>query len=159
MVKRPPPQPASSAASAHAAAAPAPNLSAHTPCPCGGQPPGATYLRCCARLIDAREPAHDAAELMRSRYTAYALHDYPYLRRTWHPDTCPADLETAAQDAQQTRWLGLNVKRSTQQDASHAQVEFVARYKIGGRAYRLHEISRFERSGEQWRYVDGEVLS
>ena len=38
------------------------------------------------------------------------------------------------------------------------EVEFVARYKVGGRAYRLHETSRFERDEQGfWRYVDGEV--
>ncbi len=39
-------------------------------------------------------------------------------------------------------------------------MEFVARYKIGGRAHRLHEVSRFVReagSGDvpRWYYLDG----
>jgi SEC-C motif-containing protein len=36
-------------------------------------------------------------------------------------------------------------------------VEFVARYKLNGRAFRLHETSRFERVGGRWLYVDGEI--
>jgi SEC-C motif-containing protein len=35
-------------------------------------------------------------------------------------------------------------------------VEFVAVYKINGKAHRLHEISRFVREGDQWFYVDGQ---
>ena len=35
-------------------------------------------------------------------------------------------------------------------------VEFVARYKIGGKAHRLHETSRFVREGEQWFYLEGD---
>jgi SEC-C motif-containing protein len=95
---------------------------------------------------------------MRSRYSAYVLGATDYLRATWDARTCPADLDAdpAAPDA--PRWLGLAIKRHTPVDASHAQVEFVARYKVGGRAYRLHETSRFERDERGfWRYVDGEV--
>ena len=55
------------------------------------------------------------------------------------------------------RWLGLEVRRHEQQDADHALVEFVARSKLGGKAERLHETSRFVREGGRWFYVDGDV--
>jgi SEC-C motif domain protein len=37
-------------------------------------------------------------------------------------------------------------------------VEFVAIYKVNGKAHRLHETSRFVRSndGARWIYIDGE---
>ena len=95
-------------------------------------------------------------ELMRSRYTAYVLGNTAYLRATWAETTCPRDLETSADPA--TRWLGLQVKRHTPVDADHAEVEFVARYKLGGRAFRLQETSRFERDAAGlWRYIDGDI--
>ncbi|MGD7201287.1 YchJ family metal-binding protein, partial [Ralstonia pseudosolanacearum] len=67
--------------------------------------------------------------------------------------------------APKTRWLGLDVKRHAQQDPTHATVEFVARYKVGGRAHRLHETSRFVRLDAggaespqgRWLYVDGDL--
>lgn len=93
---------------------------------------------------------------MRSRYSAYTLMREDYLLATWHPDTRPASLELTGQPAQQ--WIGLTVKRHEQIDADHAIVEFAARYKTGGRAYRLHEISRFVRENGSWFYVDGEIL-
>lgn len=89
---------------------------------------------------------------MRSRYTAYVLAREPYLLATWHASTRPTRL-----DLTPTRWIGLTVSRHEQQDADHATVEFVARYKIGGRAHRLHETSRFVREEGRWYYVDGEV--
>ena len=95
-------------------------------------------------------PAPDAAALMRSRYSAYALKLEDYLRATWHPDTCPADLALS-----EVRWLGLEIKRHQSDSPGRATVEFVARYKIGGRAHRLHEISRFLRVDGKWLYVDG----
>jgi SEC-C motif-containing protein len=55
------------------------------------------------------------------------------------------------------QWLGLTVKRHVTQDCEHATVEFVARYKTGGRAHKLHEISRFVREDGRWYYVDGET--
>ncbi|MGZ3253958.1 MAG: YchJ family metal-binding protein, partial [Burkholderiaceae bacterium] len=50
--------------------------------------------------------------------------------------------------------IGLEVRKH-QQTGDEAMVEFVARYKIGGRAERLHEVSRFIREDGRWFYVDG----
>jgi len=118
-----------------------------TPCPCGGS----DYAGCCGRYHGGT-PAPDAAALMRSRYSAYVLRLEAYLLATWHPDTRPATLDLAADDA---KWLGLEVRRHVQESADRATVEFVARYKIGGRAHRLHEISRFVREQGRWFYLDG----
>lgn len=122
------------------------------PCPCGR---AATLADCCGRYL-AGEPALDAESLMRSRYTAFTLADPAYLLATWHPDTRPASLGLA--EAPAPKWLGLKVIRHEIQDASHATVEFVARYKIAGRAYRLHELSRFIKQDGRWYYLDGSEI-
>nr|HQU63386.1 YchJ family metal-binding protein [Nitrosomonas sp.] len=31
-------------------------------------------------------------------------------------------------------------------------------FKIGGRAHRLHEISRFVRENGRWFYIDGDMI-
>ncbi|KAF0202219.1 MAG: hypothetical protein FD173_2022 [Gallionellaceae bacterium] len=121
-------------------------------CPCGSTKP---YATCCARYIEGNEPAPGAEALMRSRYTAYTLLREDYLLVTWHPSTRPASLGLADDTA--TKWFGLEVKRHEQQDTDHAIVEFVARYKVRGRAHRLHEVSRFVREQGRWFYVDGDV--
>lgn len=96
---------------------------------------------------------------MRSRYSAYALALEAYLLRTWHPATRPASLRLA-QDQSAVRWLGLKVVSHQVQDADHASVEFVARYRQGGApAARLHERSRFVREDGCWHYLDGEFLA
>lgn len=92
---------------------------------------------------------------MRSRYTAYARHDTPYLLATWHPDTRPASLDL--DEPPQPAWIGLKLIRHEQQNDTHAIVEFVARYKINGKAFKLHEISRFVHEHGQWFYLDGET--
>jgi len=131
-------------------------------CPCGGAAPdqrpnarAPRYEACCGRFIEGSEKPASAMELMRSRYTAYVLGDTAYLRATWAESTCPPDLDAA--DAG-TRWLGLQIMRDTRIDADHEEVEFVARYKTGGRAHRLHEASRFTRNIDgNWIYVDGQI--
>lgn len=123
----------------------------NTPCPCG-QP--RAYADCCGRPIGGETPA-DAESLMRSRYTAYTLGNEPYLLTTWHPSTRPESLQLDAEP--KPKWLGLQVKIHRKIDENHAEVEFVARCKIGGRAHRLHETSRFVREEGKWYYVDGDV--
>ncbi len=93
---------------------------------------------------------------MRSRYTAYTLNRKDYLLATWHHSKRPASLGLT--DQPHNQWLGLTVKRHEQSAPDRTIVEFVARYKINGRAYRLHEISRFVRESGLWFYVDGDIL-
>ena len=119
-------------------------------CPCGGPKP---YEACCAPY-HAGEVAPTAEALMRSRYSAYAMSLEPYLQATWHASTRPSTLDLNAD--KDTRWLGLDIRRHEATGADAAIVEFVARYKVGGRAHRLHEVSRFVRENECWFYLDGE---
>lgn len=131
-------------------------------CPCGrlqgsgGKAKPLAYADCCGRFLDHwdTQPAPDAECLMRSRYTAFVCERADYLLATWHPSHRPAslDFDAAAQ------WLGLEVRGHWVKDADHAEVEFVARHRLGGRAVRLHERSRFVREGGRWYYVDGDML-
>lgn len=121
-------------------------------CPCGS---GKPYAACCGPLHLGQFFAFTAEALMRSRYSAYVLRLEDYLLATWHPTRRPSELDLAADG---TKWLGLAVKRHQQQDDSHATVEFVARYRIGGRGHRLHELSRFVREDGRWYYLDGDML-
>lgn len=121
-------------------------------CLCGS---GSLFADCCGSYLDGAVPAPTAVALMRSRYVAYALEREPYLLATWHESTRPASLDLPAEP--QPRWIRLAVMRDVQQGANHAQVEFVAHYKLGGRAYRLHETSRFVCEGGRWFYIDGDI--
>ena len=125
-----------------------------TDCACGSNK---NFTDCCGCYIEGNTPAPSAEALMRSRYVAYTLGREDYLLATWHPSTRPATLDMV--DKIETKWLGLEVKRHeyTLQKPDRALVEFVARYKVVGRAHRLHEVSRFVREGEQWFYVDGDI--
>ena len=139
-----------------------------TPCPCGAK----DYASCCGRYhgsmicpdaeslmeplairVGRQETPTNALDIMRSRYSAYVLKLEDYLLATWHPDTRPAELNLVKDN---TKWLGLEIVEHHQQSADTATVEFIARYKISGRAGKLHEISRFVRISGKWLYLDGE---
>jgi len=128
----------------------APNSDA--PCPCHS---GFGFAACCAPFIAGLGAAPTALALMRSRYTAYTLGTVDYIRNTWDPTTRPARIDSDPD----TRWLGLKVLNTADGEAGdeRGSVEFVARYKVGGRAHRIHETSRFRSENGRWLYVDGEV--
>ena len=124
-------------------------------CPCGrldAHKRLLTYAACCTPL-HAGETAPDAERLMRSRYSAFVLGDVPYLLATWHSSTRPATLELEPQ----AKWLGLEIKGHRVTGPDTAEVEFVARFRVAGRAVRQHERSRFVREGGRWFYVEGDV--
>ncbi|MEW6131951.1 MAG: YchJ family metal-binding protein [Pseudomonadota bacterium] len=121
-------------------------------CPCGS---GRRYAECCGRRHEGEAWAETAEALMRSRYSAYVLGKEAYLLSTWHASTRPATLDLAAQPA--PKWIGLRVLRHEQQDETHAVVEFVARYKVNGRAYKMQEASRFVKEDGRWFYVEGDT--
>ena len=122
------------------------------PCPCGS---GQTYGNCCGRFIEGRAVPQTAEQLMRSRYTAYTQGNADWLRETWHPATRRQDLGLE----EPVRWLGLQILATDAggPEDAHGTVEFVARYKIGGRARRLYERSRFRRRDGRWFYLDGDL--
>lgn len=122
-------------------------------CHCGQPLP---YEQCCGRYHAGALPA-EAVQLMRSRYSAFVLRLEPYLLQTWAHGTRPASLDLSGDDG--VKWLGLQVLAAAagQVGDEAGTVEFVARYKVGGRACRLHETSRFCREDGAWRYVDGDL--
>lgn len=120
-------------------------------CPCES---GKPYRTCCEPFHQGELPP-TAEQLMRSRYTAFALGNPSYLLDSWHPRTRPERIEL---DPAQ-KWLGLKVIETVAGGPGDptGTVRFVARYKLGGRGYRLEEHSRFERVNGAWTYMDGEI--
>ena len=121
-------------------------------CPCRKKSETIAYADCCEPYHKGLNPAPTAAALMRSRYAAFALGKAAYVHATWHPSTRPvsADLPPGQE------WVQLRVLGS-QTDGDRATVEFIARWRNGGRNETLHEVSRFVREAGHWLYLDGET--
>jgi SEC-C motif domain protein len=100
------------------------------PCPCGS---GRTFGQCCGPLLREERPATDAAELMRSRFTAHAVRDYRHLHRTYLATARKPYVEEKKPDA--------------------ALVEFSAYYQDGDTERALEEKSEFQRVDGIWYYT------
>ncbi len=132
-------------------------MSMSASCPCGrvdAKKRAVAYADCCGRFVEHFNdvPAPDAEHLMRSRYSAFVLERVDYLLATWHSSTRPASLDFDSG----AKWLGLEVREHKITGADTAEVEFVGRYRLEGRAVRLHERSRFVCEDGRWFYVDGD---
>lgn len=92
---------------------------------------------------------------MRSRYTAFALGDEPYLLSSWHPSTRPGRLDLDPD----TQWRRLRIVDRVAGGPFDREgvVEFEASWRQGTERGTLHERSRFVREDRRWQYVDGEV--
>lgn len=123
-------------------------------CPCGS---GAAYADCCGALHRGRgaegATAPTAERLMRSRFSAFAVADVPYLLETWHPSTRPKALSLDPG----LQWRRLEIVATTRGgvDDDAGTVEFVAHYwdAAAGRGGQQHEDSVFVREAGRWLYV------
>lgn len=107
-------------------------------------------------MVENERPAADAEELMRSRYTAYALGATDHLFRSWHPATRPDPIP----DTSAMRWIGLEVLGSgSGPEAEDAWVEFRAHWTGPEGSGSMHERSRFRKRAGRWVYLDGESRS
>jgi SEC-C motif domain protein len=122
------------------------------PCPCGT---GLLFGACCLPLHNGERQAETAEQLMRSRYSAYAVGDHVYAWRSWHPRTRPDDL-SAENSIQWTRLEIVSVVGGGPDDDT-GEVEFRAHYRDGDRSGVLHERSRFVVRARRWFYLDGDL--
>ena len=131
-------------------------------CPCGSDEP---FGRCCLPLHLGERQAETAEQLMRARYSAYAVDNLDYVWRTWHPRTRP---EALTPDIGLT-WTGLEILDTVdgRTGDESGEVEFRAHYRENRRSGTsgreehkgsLHERSRFAVRARRWFYVDGELF-
>lgn len=87
---------------------------------------------------------------MRTRYSAYAVGNFDYLWRTWHPRTRPDNVANNG-----LVWTGLEIIDIVAGGPGEGcgEVEFRAHYRGGI----LHERSRFAVRAGRWLYLDGNV--
>ncbi|QDG90993.1 hypothetical protein NIBR502770_17000 [Pseudarthrobacter sp. NIBRBAC000502770] len=118
---------------------------------------GEPYAACCGRFHSGGAEAATAEQLMRSRYSAFALLDEGYLLRTHHASTAPKALDLDA--AMDWRRLDIVATSGGGPFDTSGTVEFKAYYRRGSERGILHESSRFVREGGRWLYVDGDILA
>lgn len=129
-------------------------------CPCGL----GLYAQCCKPLHQNQQVASSAQQLMRSRYSAFALGEIDYIVKTTAIEQ-QAALDCAAITAwsQSNQWLGLDIVAVNEQlDRSHAQVEFIAHFcatkssptQVAAKAEQHREVSYFVKHNAAWYFLD-----
>ncbi|WP_235001735.1 YchJ family protein [Arcanobacterium ihumii] len=113
-------------------------------CPCGGE----RYATCCEVFHTGERQASTALELMRSRYSAFAVRNSNYLFRTWHPRT-REDVQLGSE-----RWVKLEILDVVAGgiEDSTGIVEFIAYYDGIEGSDSMHERSFFSKRAGRWFY-------
>lgn len=132
------------------------------PCPCGGF----SYGSCCGPLHRGGRAAATAEQLMRSRYSAYALGELDYLLAT-HPSPEPLARRRRelAASLGAVRWQRLRILATAAGGPtdSTGTVTFEAHYVATGQPGVLRECSLFGREGNRpggrWLYLRALELS
>ncbi|WP_380169483.1 YchJ family protein [Jannaschia sp. R86511] len=119
-------------------------------CPCLS---GLPFDDCCAPVHIDHARAATAEQLMRSRFSAFAVGDEAHLLRTWHPSTRPPGLGLDPT----VRWYRLDVLATTAGGRfdDEGAVEFEAFHRSPEARGSQHEVSRFVREDGRWYYLDG----
>ena len=127
-------------------------MNSKTQCPCGQ----GDYANCCQPLHLKNTVAQTAEQLMRSRYSAFALQQIDYIIETTALGQQPfLDRAALADWSRQNHWLQLEVlSHQPKLDKSHASVEFKAHYHDGKDPQVHHERSYFVQHQGQWYFLD-----
>ncbi len=124
-------------------------------CFCGSQQ---KYADCCEPIHLATQTASTPEQLMRARYSAYAIKNAEYVYRTYASDKQAANPIKEIEDfANSCHFINLTVLTSGHQ-GSQGFVEFKAHYFYQNLYCELHEHSLFIKEDEQWRYLDGTIF-
>lgn len=127
-------------------------------CPCGSNH---SYNECCGLIHNSKREAATCLELMRSRYTAFAMANIDYLMRSHHSATRPEKESKNIQKwAKSVEWMGLVILKTEAGETKDeiGYVEFRALYIEAGKMQQIHEKSFFQRDNRKWVYVSGEHL-
>jgi SEC-C motif-containing protein len=125
-------------------------MDTQTQCPCGQQRP---LQDCCGRFIAGRELPDSAEELMRSRYTAFAIHQVDYLIESHHPETRgEVSRDEVKRFSEGLAWRGLEILETVdgQADDDQGWVEFAAHFREHNEDRVHHERSLFRRYQGRW---------
>ena len=119
------------------------------------------YESCCEPLHRGRQWAITAEQLMRSRYSAFALAEVDYLIAT-HPDSSMPlgqRRKELRKNCRDVRWLGLKIKalEAGGLEDLEGTVTFEATFGAGGQRNVMTETSLFQRRDRNlkgnWLYI------
>ena len=123
---------------------------------------GEKFTDCCHPFIKNHAKPSTAEELMRSRYSAYAVSAVEYLIKTTHPSVRKFhNAESIENWAKSNDWQKLEIISKNEGDAKDKKgiVEFKAYFNdVKGEPQIHHEISNFRKELGKWFFVEGKIV-
>nr|WP_320131217.1 YchJ family metal-binding protein [uncultured Holophaga sp.] len=127
------------------------------PCPCTSK---RLYPQCCEPYLTGKKVPETAEQLMRSRFSAYAMQRPDYLiATTAAKERAELDAEELKAYCKEIKCISLKVISTEGGGKSdrEGKVLFHASLQYGGRRVLHRELSTFTREEGRWVYVDGET--
>lgn len=130
-------------------------------CPCGSLK---KYKKCCKQFHDKISIPKYALELMKSRYSAYAVSNSNYIINTTHQNNPDYTTDTASWNedillfCKHTKFEKLEILDFID-DENESFVTFKATLIQDKKDVSFIEKSRFLKVNDKWFYVDGEFLN
>jgi SEC-C motif-containing protein len=121
-------------------------------CPCGST---LLFNACCQLFITQKKVPSTPEQLMRSRFSAYAIKDGQYIFDTYGASQRLTQSVGEIQSwANECSWLALGVHES-----GESTVEFSAYFVVNNTLCELREKSNFSLEQGQWSYIDGDITA
>ena len=127
-------------------------------CPCSS---GKKYGECCGPVLDGLVRAETAEQLMRARYSAYATGHIAFLKTSATQAVQEEFDEQASTNwSRAARWHGLEILRTEKGQAGDTTgvVEFRAIYTANNEFCNHHEVAKFVKEADGWKFEDGELV-
>lgn len=127
-------------------------------CPCKS---GKTFGECCGPVLSGESKAETAEALMRARYSSYVTGDIGFLRSSATSEVQQDfDEEASRVWSNAATWHGLEIIGTEKggPDDTEGMVEFRALYSANGEFCNHHEVSRFVKESDGWKFADGELV-
>ncbi|GHB74325.1 hypothetical protein GCM10008107_24630 [Psychrosphaera saromensis] len=114
---------------------------------------GESFSNCCEALLSGKTQADTCEQLMRSRYSAFAVGNAAYLLTTSSTNLAKTLTEQELIETCDTfSFVHLDVLNH-QQDT----VEFIAHLLLGDQHHQIHERSHFIKQSGNWKYDTGQL--
>lgn len=126
-------------------------------CQCGSN---LDFAKCCGKYISGEEKPKTAEQLMRARYTAYAIGELGFIKATLASEVRKEfNIADAEKWSKQSKWLGLEIMTTEAGGESDSKgvVEFLAKYTAQGQTIEHHETAQFRKDNGEWFFVDGDA--
>ncbi len=120
------------------------------------------FSECCLPIILGQKNASTAEELMRSRYSAYVIKNFDYLKESLDPEKYSSFNKIALiQSSKNIKWLKLEILETFagKENDELGEVIFIAYFKLlsTNKKYKHHEHSYFKKINGKWFFVYGDV--